>query len=119
MSLVFEILNNKVTPYLKYHEESAFDIRYLLETSPEVQDPSLGNSILGLKMTGLAKVARSINLMSDSSVKEIIHSYRAVELPLRDDKQISRYENANPRVQAILTVVDVFKKLVDRLNTES
>ena len=58
-------------------------------------------------MTGLAKVARSINLLSEQSVKEIINSYRAVELS-KDDMQVTRYENANPRVQAILTVVDVF-----------
>ena len=59
---------------------------------------------------------RSVYLITEAKLAEIINVFRSVEISSLDNSLQARYSNGNTRSSAILTAVDVLQKLVYSIN---
>ena len=67
-----------------------------MELTAEAQDASIGSPLLSLKMSGLAQIARSLDIIKSSKISEIVQSFRLTEMP-HDRQKLEAFVKATPR----------------------
>ena len=67
-------------------------------------------------MAGMAIAVRSLSLIPEPKLAEIINVYRTVEISTHEGPDYANHANATTRSQAILSAVETLQRLLYMLN---